>query len=74
MINVKTRKCKTEGCGKIPSFAVAGTRTGEYCAHHSKNGMVDVRTKKRRNENGGVLCAAREEKDDPSEDQKSVQN
>ena len=32
MVNVKNRMCKTERCGKQPSFGVAGTKTGEYCS------------------------------------------
>ena len=32
MVNVKNIMCKTERCGKQPSFGVAGTKTGEYCA------------------------------------------
>ena len=43
MVNVKRRKCRTEGCGKQPSFGVAGTKTAEYCAEHALDGMVDVK-------------------------------
>ena len=26
MVNVKSKKCRTEGCGKLPSFGVTGTK------------------------------------------------
>ena len=42
MVNVRSRKCRTEGCGKQPSFGVAGTKTIEYCAQHALDGMVNV--------------------------------
>ena len=34
MVDVRSRKCSTEGCGKIPSFGVANASTAEYCAQH----------------------------------------
>ena len=41
MVDVKNRKCRTEGCGKLPSFGVAGTKkTREYCTQHAVEGMV----------------------------------
>ncbi|CAM9951944.1 unnamed protein product, partial [Ascophyllum nodosum] len=46
MVDVKSRKCRTEGCGKLPSFEVAGTKTVEYCAQHAPEEMVDVKSKK----------------------------
>ena len=56
IINVKSRKYKTESCRKRPSFGVAGTKTAEYCAQNAvdkvvdiKN-MVDVRSRKCRTE------------------------
>ena len=42
MIDVKNRKCGTEGFGKQPSFVVAGMKTVKYCAQHAPDGMVDV--------------------------------
>ena len=45
MINV-CKKCRTEGCNKVPSFGVAGTKTAEYCAQHAPDGMVDVKSRK----------------------------
>ena len=53
MVNVCSRKCRTEGCGKIPSFEVAGTKTTKYCARHALDGMVNVRSKKSRTEGCG---------------------
>ncbi|CAM9978094.1 unnamed protein product [Ascophyllum nodosum] len=41
MVNVYSRKCRTEGCGKQPCFGLAGTKTAEYCAQHALNGMVN---------------------------------
>ena len=46
MVDVKKRKCKTEGCGKRPSFSVAGSKTVEYCAEHALQGMVNVKGSK----------------------------
>ena len=53
MVDVKSRKCRTEGCGKIPSFGVAGTKTVEYCLQHATDGMVDVKRRKCRTEGCG---------------------
>ena len=46
MVDVKSRKCRTEGCGKRRFFGVAGTKTEEYCAQHAPEGMVDVKSRK----------------------------
>ena len=53
MVNVKSRKCRTEGCGKKPSFGVAGTKTAEYCVQHAPDGMVNVYSRKCRTEGCG---------------------
>ena len=45
MVDVKKRKCITEGCGKEPSLGVEGTTTTEYCTQHAADGMVNVRYK-----------------------------
>ena len=45
-VNVESRKCRTEDCGKRPSFGVTGTKTAEYCAQHVPDGMVDVKSRK----------------------------
>ena len=36
MVNVYSKKCRTEGRGKKPSFCVTNTRTAEYCAQHAR--------------------------------------
>ncbi|CAN0167349.1 unnamed protein product [Ascophyllum nodosum] len=46
MVDVKSRNCITEGCGKQPSLGVAGTETAEYCSQHAPDGIVDVKTRK----------------------------
>ena len=48
MVDVKSRKCRTEGCDKLPSFGVTGTKTVEYCAQHAPEGMVNVKNRKHR--------------------------
>ena len=53
MVDVKSRKYRTEGCGKLPSFGVAGTKTVKYCAQHASKGMVDVKSRKCRTEGCG---------------------
>ena len=50
MVDVYRKKCSTEGCGKQPKFGVAGTKTAEYCAQHTPDGMVDVKHRKCRTE------------------------
>ena len=42
MVDVKSSKCKTEGCCKWPSCGVAGTKTAKYCSQHALDGMVNV--------------------------------
>ena len=48
MVDVKRRKCRTEGCGKRPSFGVANTTTVKYCAQHAspKYGVEDYKERK----------------------------
>ena len=53
MVDVQSRKCRTEVCGKQPSFGIAGTRTTEYCAQHAPDGMIDVKSRKCRTEGCG---------------------
>ena len=53
MVDVRRRKCRTEGCGKQPSFGVAGTKTVRYCAQHALDGMVNVCSRKCRTEGCG---------------------
>ena len=84
MVDVCSKKCRTEGCGKLASFGVLGTKMVEYCAaQHAPEGMVDVKNKKCRTEgcgklpsfrcrykNGGVLCTGRTEGDARRQEQK----
>ena len=35
MVDVKSRKCRTRGCGRKPSFGVGNTRTAEFWAQHA---------------------------------------
>ena len=53
MINVCSRKYRTEGCGKIQCFGVAGTKNRKYCAQHAPERMVNVMSRKCRIEGCG---------------------
>ena len=53
MVDVCSRKRRTEGCGKRPSHGVACTKTVEYCAQHAPDGMFDVCSRKCRTEGCG---------------------
>ena len=57
MINVSSKKCRTEGCGKQPSYGVAGTKTVEYCEQHSPDGMINVYNRKCRTEGCGKVSS-----------------
>ena len=50
MIDVKSKKCKHEGCKKIPVFNYEGESKGEYCKEHALPGMIDVKSKKCKHE------------------------
>ncbi|CAM9266773.1 unnamed protein product, partial [Ascophyllum nodosum] len=52
MVNVRSRKCRIEGCDKWPSFGVAGTRAAKYCAQHAPDEMVNVCSIKQRGTEG----------------------
>ena len=41
-VDVKNRKGRTEGCGKQPSFGVAGTKEVEHGAPFAPKGMADA--------------------------------
>ncbi|CAN0469189.1 unnamed protein product, partial [Ascophyllum nodosum] len=43
-----------KGCGKRPSFGVAGTKTAEYCRQHALDGMVNVHGKVRIEDSGMI--------------------
>ena len=53
MVNVKSRKCKTQGCVKASSFGVAGTKTAEYCEQYAPDEMVDIKSRKCRTQGCG---------------------
>ncbi|CAN0223315.1 unnamed protein product [Ascophyllum nodosum] len=53
MVNAYNGKCRTEGCGKQPSYGVAGTKPTEYCAQHAPDGMVNVYNRKCKTEGCG---------------------
>ena len=59
VVDVKSRKCRTESCGKRSPFGVAGTKIGEYCAQHASEGMDDVKSRKCRTECCGKLVSFR---------------
>ena len=46
MVDVKNRKCRTDGCGKGPLFGVAGTKTLQYCAQYAPDGIVNTDSRK----------------------------
>ena len=53
MVDVKSRKYRTLSCEKWPSFGVEGTRTAEYCAQHTPDGMVSFSSRKCKTEGCG---------------------
>ena len=42
----QSRKCRTNGCGKKPSFGVTGAKMPEYCVEHALDGMVNVKNRR----------------------------
>jgi hypothetical protein len=55
MIDVRSRRCKQEGCSIIsPCFNKEGEKKGVYCKYHSSPDMVDVKNK-RCTEHGTIL-------------------
>ena len=54
MVDVTSRKSRTEGCGKVPSIGVVGTKTVEHCAQYALDGMVDVKSSKCKTEGCGM--------------------
>ena len=51
---VRGKMYGTDGCGKHPSFGVAGTKTAEYCRQHAPDGMVNVHRKVRLKDSGMI--------------------
>ena len=46
MVDVKSKRCLSEGCNKQPNYNVEGQTKGIYCATHKKEGMIDVKSKR----------------------------
>ena len=43
IVDVKSiKQSRIEGCGKILSFGVVGTKPAKYCSQHAPDGMVDA--------------------------------
>ena len=57
MVNVCSKKSRTEGCGKRSLFRVPGTKTVKYCAQHAPDGMVDICSRKCRTEGCGKISS-----------------
>ena len=53
LLDVCSKRCRTDGCRKSPSFGVTGTKTADYCAQHALDGMVNVSKTKCRTEGCG---------------------
>ena len=43
MVNVTKRTCCREGCSKVPSFGLAGSRRAEVCSQHAEDEMINLR-------------------------------
>ena len=46
MIDVKSKRCLSEGCIKVPSFNLPTESKGIYCSEHKLEGMIDVKSKR----------------------------
>lgn len=47
MIDLTNNKCAHQGCTKVPSFGVAGSKKGELCSGHAQQGMSSTYMRKR---------------------------
>ncbi|CAN0454465.1 unnamed protein product, partial [Laminaria digitata] len=47
------RRCSHDGCRKGSSFNFEGSKTAAYCSQHAEEGMVNVYSKRCKND----LCA-----------------
>ena len=45
MVNVRSKRCETEGCNSRPTFDIEGGK-GRFCKTHKKADMVNVRSKR----------------------------
>ena len=52
------KKCKTQHCGNVPEFGVAGTKSAEHCTQHAPEGMVYIKSRKYRTNDCGKLSVA----------------
>ena len=46
MVRVRGKRCQHPGCGTFPSFSAPGSKRGEFCFVHKKEGMVNVKSKR----------------------------
>ncbi len=46
MVDVRSKRCRHEGCNTWPSYGVEGSKKPEYCARHALPGQVDVCNKR----------------------------
>ena len=50
MVDVKSKRCRHEGCSKHPSFGIDGSKNPTFCAQHAAEGMVNVINKRCKHE------------------------
>ena len=46
MVDVRNKRCETDGCETRPTYNHPGETKGRFCAAHGEDGMVDVRNKR----------------------------
>jgi hypothetical protein len=46
MINVKSKRCEHDGCGKQPNYNYEGEKQARFCVKHALDGMIDVKSKR----------------------------
>ena len=44
MVNVKGKKCLSEGCNTAPYFNYQNETNGIYCAEHALEGMINIKS------------------------------
>ena len=42
VVDVVNKRCAQRGCGKLPSFGMAGSKVAVYRKEHAEDDMVDV--------------------------------
>ena len=45
MVDAKSSKCSTKGCGKYSLCQMGGTKASEFCIQHAPDGIVDVKSR-----------------------------